>query len=392
MRNIFIIFFLLLTDLFCKAQSAKPYAVWEDPITSDYYFVQLNSATGMKTNIQIIPGMTNFIAGDKTAVNTDSNYYYVAGLVGTIPTLFTLNTITGGTIYNPVFADNVVGLEYNCNDSLLYGLREFGLTYDLVTVDPVSGISTPIGNPIAISAYVGESFSLDLVKGLYSFIALVGGNFFLRSYDVTSGNLVYDNPFPDNLTGFHYNCSDSSLYALWEDNNQYMLRRVDLVTGMHSNAITLTGVTPGYVFESSAIDASGLYVYRGFDSNNMFSLITLDIALGITTSVINTSDNASGFNAGNCCYYDETVSISEIEKISDIKLFPIPAVEKLFITGKRPVQEGHIYTAYGREINCAIKLNGSSSEISLAGLSPGMYLIRMIFEDKEEVVKRFVKD
>ena len=367
---------LLFGNAFVYGQTAKPFAIWEDQANNDYYFVRLDGSSGVKTDIHVVPGMIASVAGSKTAFDNDMNYYHFTGFDGNDEILYTVDAVTGNIIYNPIFADNVVGLEYNCNDSLIYGLRVNASNYDLVTVDPATGLSTALGSPIAINAYVGESFSLDLKNNLYSFIALIGGNFFLRSYSVSGGALVYDNPFPDNLTAVHYSCLDSTVYGLWEDSSQYKLEQIDLVTGTHHTASVLTGVTPGYVLESSDINNSGLYVYRGFDSTNAFSLITIDLATGLVTNIVNTTDNSTGFREPLCCYGSTTVSVNEFD-LSKPEVYPVPSSGLINIRHYEAIEAGTIYTLEGRLLYRYFPEKNSETihRIDLSELSRGTYLL-----------------
>jgi len=389
MRILFVL--ILLGNIYASGQTSKPFAIWEDQVNNDYYFVRLDGSTGIKTDIHVIPGMLASVAGGKTAFDNDRNYYHFTGYDGSDEIFYTVEAVSGNIIYNPILADNVVGLEYNCNDSMIYGLRVNASNYELVTVDPSTGLSTALGSPIAINAYVGESFSLDLKKSLYSFIALIGGNFFLRSYSIPGGALVYDNPFPDNVTAIHFSCHDSTLYGLWEDSSQYKLEKIDLVTGTHSTVSVLAGVTPGYVLESSDINNSGLFVYRGFDSTNAFSLITIDLATGSVSNIVNTTDNSSGFREPLCCLGSSTVSVEEIGS-PEITIYPLPTAGYLEVNSDEYITGYDVFTLDCRNVLKKDLKDSSNKNIrlNLTHLSRGVYMLRLYSRDGNIVNKRII--
>jgi hypothetical protein len=385
---------LLATSFVAFAQTAAPYAVWQDPNSNNYYFVRINAATGVKTNIQVIPGMTAFVAGNKTTFNTDSNYYYVTGLSGATSRLYTIDVSNGNTVYNPVMSANVVGLEYNCNDSSLYGLRVTGNNYDLVKVNPVNGSVTGIGLPVGINGYVGGSFSLDRVQQLYNFVALVGNTYFLQCYRLPSGNMVYNNPLPGNIAGHRYSCADSAVYALRETGNQYLLLKISLNNGLQTIVSALTGVTPGIVAESSTVNAAGEYVYRGFNSTNQISVITINLSTGATINAVATNDNAAGFEEGICCYDTSgtTVSLSEYTP-SNIIIFPFS--EYGFIHIESTIKKFfavRVMDVRGTLIDMVSLSPTRQYQFHSSSLASGTYFIELIFDDGTSYTKKLIRN
>jgi type IX secretion system substrate protein len=328
----------LISSHIVTGQNGNPYAVWEDQAAGGYYFVQLDASTGVKTNIAVIPGMTAFVAGNKSAFNYDLNYYHCAGIDNGQTRYYTIDASNGMVVSNPVLNDNLVGIEYNCNDSILYSLREVSNSYDLVSLDPITGIVTSIAPITNITGYVTGTFAIDYINSHYIFVAFNNGSLTLRAYDLYSGIKVYDNPFTDNLTGYRYSCSDSALYGLWENNNQYLLERITPSNGTHNTVNILGGVVAGIIAESSSINQQGVYTYRGFDATNAIALINIDVSNGMVLGTIQTQDNAVGFEEGVCCYDTSgaTVSINEIDGISKIHVYPNPNKGTFFITYSLP--------------------------------------------------------
>lgn len=371
MKNIFL--FIAFVSFLIKGntQSNRPYAVWEDQTLSVYKFVRMDASTGIKTDISTIPGMTAFLSGNNTAIDFHNNFYHVAGMSGGITKrLYTIDISTGNMIYNPVFTDNIIGIEFNCNDTLLYALKEVSNTYSLVTIDPVTATTTTIANITGMAGYVGGSFSLDINQGLYSFVALAG-SYRLRSFDIQTGAMVNNNVFPDNVSAHRYNCEDGYVYGMWEDNNVYKLEKIDINSGIHVTVDTLAGVTPGYVTESQSVNSSGQYTFRGFDSNNDYALFAVDLSTG---SIINsnlTTENAIGFEEASCCNIITTfIYESSIHK--PITIFPNPANEIIYFENLSSYVKIECYDLTGNKIN--FQMNNNTIDVS--GFRNGVYILK----------------
>jgi len=323
----------------------------------------------------IIPGLDFFTLGNTSAISTDINQYHFIGVDGGNTRLYTIESSLGGLMANPIITDNIVGIESYCGDTSLYALRENGNNYDLVEIEALTGTITSIGPIPNVDAYVSETFVLAQSHGLYTFVALDGGNYYLRSYRITDATLVYDHPFPDNLVGYEYNCSDSTIYALWEDGPQYKLEKVHMYNGTHSTVAVLNGITPGYVGESSSIKQGGYYTYRGFNANNDFALITIHVQNGTIIYNSTTIDNAIGFEEAMCCI-GQTVSINEVDKDQYFSLFPNPAFDQLSIEADEPILTIQIFDTKGVLI---MKRDLASKQknyrIDLNGFSVGSYIV-----------------
>jgi hypothetical protein len=367
-----------------------PLAVREDPLTGDYKVVSLNGTNGVLTDLAVVPGMSVFVLGNKTCLNTDMGYYHFAGFNGSQQHYYTYDMINQTIISDIVFNDNIVGVRFNCNDSLYYGLREQSNSYDLVTFDPFSGSVASIGPVTGIDAYVGNAFALDRINSRYIFIALDAGNYYLNVYDIYSGALLYSSPFPDNLTGLRFNCPDTTVYALWEKGADYQLEVIDVASGTHSTRSVLAGVVPGIIPESSSVNNNGEYTYRGFDSNNMISLITIDLATGAVTNTIQTNDNATGFEEPVCCYgQGPPVGIDEYETGTDIHIYPNPCRESFVIrTGDRSDEMFiQVRNASGQLVFSGKADPSGITTIDASDFVSGTYLVEISGEDGDILLR-----
>lgn len=373
MKKIVFLFLLVHVSLFSFSQTGRPYAIWEDQVAGVYRYVQLDASTGTKTNISAIPGILGFVAGNVSCFNTADNYYHFAALSGSgLILLYTLDAASGAVIYNPVMADNIIGIEYNCTNSTLYALRENSNIYDIVSIDPITATATTIVPIGFLNGHVGGSFSLNTQLSHYSFIALTGSGYVLKTFNIATGLPVSSVAFPDNVVGHKYSCFDNALYGLWEDGGAYKLERIDPLMGTHTTTGTLAGVSPGFVLESQSVDENGYYTFRGFDASNNFALFTVDLSSAAITATAATSDNAVGFEEFNCCSMPTT--IKDLTKKELFSIFPVPANDELTIQSE-DLDWIEISTMDGKQ-KLILKDISKNMQIKTSDWVPGFYLIR----------------
>lgn len=369
----------------------RPFCVWEDQNTGLYYLSQLDASTGSLTQIDEIPGLEFFVLGNTSAYSTTTDHYHFMGHDGSNKRLYTIQASTGTLLANHIVNDNIVGIESNCADSSLYGLREINDNYDLVELGGLSGTVTSIGPIPNVDGYVSESFVLAQGQGLYTFIALDAGVFRLRSYSITDASLVHDHPFPDNLTGLEYNCQDSSIYALWENGPDYDLERINLNNGTHSTVASLNGVTPGFIPSSSSMHEDGYYTYRGFNTNNAISLFTIDVETGSVVYASPTTDNATGFQEGMCCAGSSPVGIEATTLTENLSVYPNPASSLLQITGHQPLEQISVYSITGElVIEVVVPSHRMGRSVDVGRISNGTYLLKATTVKGEPLLHRLV--
>ena len=381
-----VLLFLLQLIFCCSFAQNIPSAIWEDQVNGGYYYVKLDASTGIKTNVSLLPTINGFVAGDVSAINTDSNYYHFAALSSSNYVFFTLDLTTGAIIYNPIYTTILVGVEYSCADHNLYAIRVTGNTYDFVIINPANAQITFIANIPNITGYVGGSFSLDFVQRVYTFKALTPTGYRLKSINIQTGAVIYDNPFPDNVAGHKYSPADSAVYGLWDDNNQYKLEKINYVNGTHSTVSVLAGVTPGFVTESQSMNVNGEYTFRGFSGSN-FAVFSVDVTTGAILNNNLTADNAVGFEEPACT--PGPSSVNEVEENFYFSVYPNPANTTLTVIasladgGVNSVKQSHltIFNTLGEEVG-NWQLTIGKNEINVCDCPKGIYFLQLTSGDK----------
>lgn len=370
-----ILLLLMSWSLVCSAQY-EPYCLYD--FAGWYRLSTINTTTGVITQVAPIPAVQFYVLGNKQCLNTHDSTYTFAGHDGSDVRLYTVTLDSAIVLSNPIFNDNVIGLQYNCNDSTIYAMKENGGGYDLVKVNRTSGVTTQIGIVSGVTAYVGDGFVLDVKKGLYHFFGLFGANIKMYSIDIITGVVTSSPFFPDNVTGLAYSCQDSSVYGLWEDGIDYKLERINPATGAHVTVGVLPNIDPGFVAESSTINYFGEYVYRGFSNSNNV-LVSINVQNASIVDSVAFSSSVSGIDYYVCC--NEPIVPTSIEKfeINELNIFPNPSHVFTTITWGEFILNGtmELYSITGKLMYNESDIQGDSFELDVSYFNKGIYFVQV---------------
>lgn len=372
-----IVLLLLASWSFVCVAQYEPYCLYD--FAGWYRLSTINTSTGNITQIAPIPIVQFYVLGNKQCINTHDSTYTFAGHDGSDVRLYTVTMDSASIVSDPIFNNNVVGLQYNCNDSSIYALEENGGAYDLVKVNRTTGVTSQIGSVSGVTAYVGDAFVLDVNRGLYHFFGLFGGNIKLYSIDITTGMVTASPFFPDNLTGLAYNCQDSTVYGLWEDGTDYKLESINPITGTHNTVGILAGIDPGFVAESASINYYGEYVYRGFAGPNNL-LVTIDVQTASVIDTVSFSSNVSGIDYYVCCNEEPIISnISEYSVKEKLSIRPNPLNSQATITWEENMQNGfvEVYDVSGKLVFQKSGISGNQYIFQKGNLKKGLYFINV---------------
>jgi len=374
-----ILLLLTLWSLVCSAQY-NPYCLYD--FAGWYRLSTINPTTGMITQIAPIPAVQFYVLGNKRCISTHDSTYTFAGHDGTDVRLYTVTLDSAIVLSSPTFNDNVVGLQYNCNDSTIYGLEEVGGGYNLVSIDRITGTTSQIGFVSGVTAYVGDGFVLDVNKGVYHFFGLFGSIIKMYSIDINSGLVTSSPSFPDNVTGLAYSCQDSSVYGLWEDGFDYKLERINPTTGVHGTVGVLTNIDPGFVAESASINYFGEYVYRGFSNSNNV-LISVNVQNASIIDTVAFSSNVSGIDYYVCCS-DPIIPVAIEENFEEntLSIYPNPFNTFTKVEWDQAIYDGkaELYDIAGKLVYEEFGVSGASYKLNRSLLKTGVYFIKI--EDK----------
>lgn len=366
----------LLGVLFFSASylSAQPFAVYLNPANSQYWLIKYNTSNGSHSDEVYLTGMTGYLSGDYTTFNAGENQYCFVGYNGALYRFYSIDVINKLIVHEPVLGGNIIGIEYNCNDSLFYGLYESSGNYSIATLNAVDGSITSLGVVNNIDGAVAGSFFIDAVLNQYGFVTANGTNFELRTYQLPSGTLISSALFNDNVTGIEYSCAQNAVFGLWNNGGVYKLEQINTITGNHSTIASLNGINPGFIAEAHTTDQFGNYTFRGFNSNNELSIFTIDLSTGAVLNTFLNEDNSSGFESAHCAgvfmsvknFFDEVCHI-----------YPNPTVEEIKIKSPQIISSALLLTSTGMEIIAFKTINQQEFSLTLPSLQNGVYLLQL---------------
>ncbi len=384
MKRLLLIISLSISGL--VAGQGMPYGLWTNSSTQQVWFVQFNPSNGLKNDIAIVTGLANLHNGSAHTFNTDLNQYVCWGYDGQWDRLWTINATNGAIVSNPLFPDNLTGMEYNCNDSMIYAIRGTGANRTLVKIHPTNAQVDSIVGLSNVSGFIDGGFSLDTKKGWYNCVVLNGSAYQLRSYDIFSGALINNNAFPDQVTHHEYNCEDSTIYGLWNDNGTMKLEAVDLVAGTHSTSTVLTGVSPGTQSDMATINASGEYSFSGFVGTTP-TVHVWDVSASTSLASTTFSEAVRGWEEPNCCP-GRLAGVKRRFKEVNLFLSPNPAVTSITLESSEVITGYRVVDFGGKEVLKG-SAHGSKVTVGIDALSSGIYFIQ-IEGDQFRAVKKFV--
>ena len=323
--------------------------------------------------------------------------------------------LQNGAVLNDVTVTlpNTIGdfnnFRFNTADTNMYGL------YSQVIYDPLTGIitgdmrlaicdltsgSVSIISPTSVAqSYTMTGSAIDPYLMVYYFesegkfvgLDLYNGQIYSDPMITLMGNgITFDN--------FAYSCADTTMYGLIMENGVKALGKINVSTGVVTQLPTLLDFDNYIMNSGGAIDPVNLvYYFQTMDSVGI-KLVGLSLTDGSVVSQVVVSSVGNYFDMYRIqsdCYQAEptranpaTASIQE--QNASVKLYPNPVQEELHIVASSSIDALEIQHLNGTVIYAHIP-NETSARISVAGLSPGMYLVNMKTKAGNESY-RFIKN
>ena len=323
--------------------------------------------------------------------------------------------LQNGAVLNDVTVTlpNTIGdfnnFRFNTADTNMYGL------YSQVIYDPLTGIITgdmrlatcdltsgavSIISPTSVAqSYTMTGSAIDPYLMVYYFesegkfvgLELYNGQIYSDPMITLMGNgITFDN--------FAYSCADTTMYGLIMENGVKALGKINVNTGVVTQLPTLLDFDNYIMNSGGAIDPSNLvYYFQTMDSVGI-KLVGLSLTDGSVVSQVVVSSVGNYFDMYRIqsdCYQAEptranpaTASIQE--QNASVKLYPNPVQEELHIDVSSQIEGIEILQVNGSVIYSQ-NSNETSVRISVAGLSPGLYLVNLKTKAGSESY-RFIKN
>jgi hypothetical protein len=187
------------------------YGVAVDAAGMNIRLAKLDPFTGTVTLLSGSSLATSYSALTGTALDPLHGIYYFETIGNPANHLIGADLHSGALVSDVTIgidsADRFGPMEYNCQDSTLYGLSgNFTQRRKLARIDPYNGTVTVISTYPVADTILNEQVTIDPFQKIFYFEA---PDHTLRGVDITSGNLVsapYITPLPGSyFTGFIFN-------------------------------------------------------------------------------------------------------------------------------------------------------------------------------------------
>jgi len=211
------------------------------------YLVKVNAENGAYIKIDSIPGVMWITLSNYTTIDESKNRFFLNGSSDLSNWyLFTVDALSGKTIYKVPFPDNVFELQYGSSTNTLYGIKG-GSIFNLIKIDEATGMISVITPLQDVSTAYSLTFDNNNHRLIFNGVNNEG-IFSLFIVDVISG-ITTELPFA-NIQELQYDNVSNKLYGIYLDNltEKDELVSVDISTGSFipiTGVLSITGIYPG---------------------------------------------------------------------------------------------------------------------------------------------------
>ncbi|MFK7906875.1 MAG: PKD domain-containing protein [Chitinophagales bacterium] len=302
---------LLATIVFvnfdAKAQSCvELYGInFEDNVVVPVNLDPLTAVFDTITKISNTSGTVSFKRGGLAAAPSDRKMFFTVDLGSSSNTLNIREiSFTNNQIANPSVPSVLGELQYDCNDSELYGVLNNGGNVQFVSVNDAGNISS-IGGSINLdpNTILVEGIStIDSVEDRYFFAVMntVSIGYTIYAIELNTGSVSsYD--VPVSLTDLEFDATNGLLMAF---TTAYDIVRINPVSGaIESTVATTPSVSLSVTTGNTAYDAfeDVLYVAGQLNSNGNHFLYSYNASTGVEISVSPLAGEIFDLTAGVPC-------------------------------------------------------------------------------------------
>jgi hypothetical protein len=396
MRNLLLILVMLFSVELSAQIDNTMYGLYRILNPTSVQLASMDPLTGIITPIGTANTLSTSINATGAALNPyNMSYTYQdedSWLSVSLQNGAVLNDVT---VTLPNTSGDFNNFRFNTADTNMYGL------YSQVVYDPLTGIITgdmrlatcdlttgavSIISPTSVAqSYTMTGSAIDPYLMVYYFesegkfvgLDLYNGQIYSEPMITLMGNgITFDN--------FAYSCADTTMYGLIMENGVKALGKINVTTGVVTQLPTLLNFDNYIMNSGGAIDPANLvYYFQTMDSTGI-KLVGLSLMDGSVVSQPVISANGNYFDMYRIqsdCYEAEATranpATASIEATGiSVKLYPNPVQEELQIEASSSMEVIEIVQLNGTLVY-SVQPNESSAHISLAGLSPGMYIVNV---------------
>ncbi|MGC4103775.1 T9SS type A sorting domain-containing protein [Ferruginibacter sp.] len=374
-------------------------------IAQTEYIVTVDPANAAITKIDSIPGVT-WLKGYymPTYCETIHRYTFTGGddAGGNPFYLFTVDAVTGRTLYDPLFANHndFSSCQYATSGNILYAIYWKSPTSSLVTVDPATAsysILRSIPNMTVVSKFiVDEQHNRFIIVGPDNL-----GKLMLATMDISSGNII-SQVYTPRINNLLYNKQTGKCYAIANrtppSGGQYIysLCSVDINSGTITNLADIANIAVFIGGNETLDENGGRYFFSATEWNDTTTyLYSIDITNGKLLNRVAipqgggiASDNLIEFRYDNILnklyalfWEAKTIKTPPVEidsacRISlTTKIYPNPSTSMLIVNKNATICKVtmNLYNSLGQLVIKDRIINDGHNEIKLMQLASGVY-------------------
>jgi len=359
--------------------------------------IYLSTVDPYSGNVTIIsnPYITNHLSISSGAAfdNVNNVYYYYSSDPVTFNLNLTAVDLTSGNLLSSTPLNLPTGfyfdlIQFNCNDTCLYGIYRNSLTSQLKLgkLNINTGVFTILSSN-SITSGITSDYTYDKTNNTFFFIV----NNDIKSFDMINGNLInslsLNFPAGEYFENIEFNCNDSAMYGTYRDSSGLKFAKVNLATGAltifsqsaFTNSFSMGG---GHFFD----DVELKYYFNSGSQIFMFDIIT-----GILINSPSLSFSLPGTFAflyikrSMNCDCSLPFSIPEDHTDTPIVIYPNPFTTELFIkTNNDQITEFSFYNITSRKIRHQFFTNFLT--LYFENIGSGIYLYEI--KNKDGVSKK----
>ncbi|MEI6886219.1 MAG: T9SS type A sorting domain-containing protein [Bacteroidota bacterium] len=385
MKNISIVVFLVLVTLSVKSQvDSTIYGISANTAGSGLFLGKIDPVSGSVSNISInsVPWLSGSYG--RTLDPQHHKFYFTPDSV-----LLCFGLASGNLIYSKQIINipgtQFYGMIYNCRDTLIYGLsvNVTGQQVFLSKLNQNSGYIEQISTSSVSNSYrILTGTALDPNKEIFYFETSANPPNNLIGVDLQTGLKVIDTLIglaPGERFGpIVFNCRDSVLYGL--SGNATVGRKLAKIDPSSGGVTILSQsiIANTILFEPVTLDPFN-QIYYFLADDNTYRGVSLQTGAIVTQPVVTPVSGTyfSNYVFNHTCYFDIPTGIEKISEDSEIKLFPNPANDDLYVNSGVPISKIEILSASGKILFFKDLYGITQFILPVANLNAGLYIIRV---------------
>ncbi len=401
MKKLFTVFALLLGSILYSQTITTLYGLSYGQNSNGFFLASLDPQTGQVTEISPSP-IASLVVACYATIDPVNDIYYFSKPDSLVGVDINTGQIVSQVQINVPASSYFEMPQYNCRDSLIYGIYRTPSTMQLASVDPLTGVITII-SPVSIDAgfVASTKGSINPDAGVYYFNGILG----FHSVSLATGLVLSTvNPtFTGPGTYFElslWDCEDSVMYGMNRDVNSSLMYPavMNLQTGAVTNISSQGITTQGFYMCTAEINSPvNLFHYSDVSGFKTINTTTGNVlgSVPLTFSPVNNTQYLDLIARDNCKCALSSVGVAETSAQVDLSISPNPIQSggNFLITVNKSVNQlnTEVFDISGRKVAAAVTQHSDQTlDVTTKDLAPGTYTLVLWEGNKQLARTKFI--